>query len=55
MYRVGVVVSEGLVNWFCVREFLEDCLDTIAYNQRQDYDACEYSEYTYEGIADDEI
>ena len=53
MYRVGVVVWEGLVNWFCLCESLQDCLDTIAYNQRQDYDACEFYEYVYEEVVDE--
>lgn len=55
MYRVGVVLGKGLVNWFCMRESLQDCLDTIAYNQLLDYDACEFHEYVYEEVVDESV
>lgn len=55
MHRVGVMVCGGVVDWFCVHESVQDCLDTIAYNQRQDYDACEFYEYVYEELVDDSV
>ena len=55
MYRVGVLVWGDVVDWFCVHESVQDCLTTIAYNQRLDYDAGEVCEYTYEEIFDDRI
>lgn len=54
VYRIGVVMGGGIC-WFGWRSSEEQCLDTIAFNQRLDYDAGEVCEYVYEEVVDDSI
>jgi hypothetical protein len=51
MWRIGWRSFNDVV-WFGWRDSEEQCLDTIAYNQRLDYDAGEDVSYVHEEVND---